>query len=90
MIMKTKEEIKRAYLLDRVAEAFRAIGQPDTKDLIFICESEGDFGQFDRILGIPVYKVPFINIRGGLLLAGRDQGWTELNHKLLKFQQEME
>ena len=77
-------------LIEKVAEAFRAIGQPEIRNLIFVCESEGDFAQFETIIGIPVYKVPFLNVRGGLLLAGMDEGWTKLNRQLLKFQQEME
>lgn len=80
----------KQYLLDLVSDAFRAIGQPEIKNLIFVCDSEGDFAQFEAIFGIPVYKVPCLNIRGGLMLAGKDAGWTELNHRLLKFQREME
>lgn len=87
--MSVFDDQKTAFI-EKVAQAFRAIGQPDIKDLIFVCESEGEFAQFDEILGIPVFKVPFLNVRGGLLLACREQGWTPTSYKLLKFQQEME
>lgn len=84
-------EKRRTELIEKVAEALRAIGQPDTTDLIFVCEGEGSFAELgDEILGIPLYKVPFLQIRGGLLLASKEVGWTPLSQKLLRFQGEME
>lgn len=82
--------IKRSDLVNKVSDAFRDIGQPDIEGLVFVCDSEGDFARFESIMGIPVYKVPGLNVRGGLLLAGKTAGWNDLNHKLVKFQQEME
>lgn len=81
---------EKSKLIDKVARAFRQIGQPETAGLIFVCDSESEFAQFKKIINIPVFKVPGFDVRGGLLLAGRQKGWTKLNQQLLKFQQEME
>lgn len=83
--------VRKAELINKVAAALREIGYPDTTNLIFVCSAESGYAEVgDTMLGIPIYTVPYLDIRGGLLLAGRDMGWTDLNRKLLQFQGEME
>lgn len=73
-----------------VARAFRAIGQPDINGLIFVCESDSIFSAYDSIIGIPVYSVPSLDIRGGLLLASKDYRWDTMGKTCIRFQSEME
>ena len=81
-------------IIERVAQAFRQIGQPDTDNLVFVCAAEDeDYMDMESILGIPLFRVPFLNVLGGLLLATKgDAGYDNegIGYRLIKFQEYME
>lgn len=82
----------RIKLIDAVAAALRSIGQPPIENLIFVCEEGSRFEKYDFLVGIPVYVVPFLSARGGLLLAStaKSYDWNSIGRKCLKFQEELE
>lgn len=81
---------KNTDVIGIVAQAFREIGQPNIEGLVFVCDSESVFNNYDKILGIEVYSAPFLNVSGGLLLGSKDYRWNTTGKICVKFQEIME